>query len=257
MILRRFMHHVKEQNWFAVGLDFGIVVLGVIIGFQVTAWNEDRENEARGRAYLERIEDDLALDIASYDDRLAFWSTVSDYGVQALETSRDTDRTPDIEADWNLVVAFFQASQVSEFNAVQTTYNEITSAGELGLIANLYVRERLSIYYMLTENFTLTERPAYRVSVRGIIPVRLQLYIWENCWSSDFYGQQFLVACAPPPDSDDLGPTASQLIADTALHNQLRYWISTLHVMQTMGRDRRSEADTIREVIAAERGADQ
>jgi len=253
MILRRFMHHVKEQNWFAVWLDLGIVVLGVIIGFQVTAWNENRESAARGRAYLERIQDDLALDIASYDDRIAFWSTVSDFGVQALATSRDPDRTPDTGADWDLIVAYFQASQVSEFNAVQTTYNEITSAGELGLIANLYVRERLSIYYMLTENFTLTERPAYRVSVRGIIPVRLQLYIWENCWSSDFYGQQFLVACGPPPDSNDVGPTASRLMVDTELHNQLRYWISTLQVMQTMGQDRRSEAVAFREIITTER----
>jgi hypothetical protein len=29
MILRRISAHVKDQNWFAVGVDFVIVVIGV------------------------------------------------------------------------------------------------------------------------------------------------------------------------------------------------------------------------------------
>tara|TARA_R110002096_G_scaffold36759_7_gene102384 strand:- start:1398 stop:2171 length:774 start_codon:yes stop_codon:yes gene_type:complete len=256
MILSRIIHHLRTQNWTAVALEFVIVIAGVVIGFQVTAWNETREGEARGEAYLERIQSDLAVDIASYDDRIAFWSAVSDYGVQALETSNNPDRIADTEADWELIVAYFQASQVSEFNAVQTTYTEITSAGELGLIANLNVRERLSVYYTLTENFTMTERPAYRVTVRGIIPVRLQLYIWENCWDSDFYGRQFLIACDPPADGGEIMSTANLLATDTELHNELRYWISTLQVLQTMGRDRRGEASDIRAAIAADRGAE-
>lgn len=32
MILRRLTKHVKDQNWFAVALDFLIVVVGVFIG---------------------------------------------------------------------------------------------------------------------------------------------------------------------------------------------------------------------------------
>jgi hypothetical protein len=41
MTLRRITKHVKDQNWFAVGLDFLIVVFGVFMGFQVQQWNED------------------------------------------------------------------------------------------------------------------------------------------------------------------------------------------------------------------------
>ena len=32
MILRRITKHVKDQNWFAVGIDFIIVVVRVFIG---------------------------------------------------------------------------------------------------------------------------------------------------------------------------------------------------------------------------------
>jgi len=37
MILCRVTEHVKAQNWFAVGIDFLIVVTGVFIGIQLSA----------------------------------------------------------------------------------------------------------------------------------------------------------------------------------------------------------------------------
>lgn len=43
MILRRVIAHVKAQNWFAVAIDFVIVVLGVFIGIQVANWNAARQ----------------------------------------------------------------------------------------------------------------------------------------------------------------------------------------------------------------------
>ena len=42
MLLRRITQHVKNQNWFAVLLDFLIVVVGVFIGIQVANWNDGR-----------------------------------------------------------------------------------------------------------------------------------------------------------------------------------------------------------------------
>lgn len=43
MLLRSLSGHVKDQNWFAVGLDFLIVVFGIFIGFQLNNWNENRK----------------------------------------------------------------------------------------------------------------------------------------------------------------------------------------------------------------------
>jgi hypothetical protein len=44
MILRRVTKHVKDQNWFAVGLDFCIVVVGILIAFQITNWSNARQD---------------------------------------------------------------------------------------------------------------------------------------------------------------------------------------------------------------------
>lgn len=60
MLLRRITAHIKDQNWFAVGIDFGIVVIGVFIGLQVANWNDDRAVRQDQRAMLEQIYADLA-----------------------------------------------------------------------------------------------------------------------------------------------------------------------------------------------------
>ena len=46
MILRRITKHVKDQNWFAVGLDFFIVLAGILIAFQITNWSESQSERA-------------------------------------------------------------------------------------------------------------------------------------------------------------------------------------------------------------------
>ena len=59
MLLRSITKHVREQNWFAVFLDFFIVVAGILIAFQITNWNEARQNKASERNYLERLQRDI------------------------------------------------------------------------------------------------------------------------------------------------------------------------------------------------------
>ena len=58
-ILGRLSKAVREQNWFAVVLELAIVVLGVVIGFQVTGWGQDRADRAQERAYLHQLMADL------------------------------------------------------------------------------------------------------------------------------------------------------------------------------------------------------
>ena len=59
MILRRVIAHVREQNWTAVGIDFLIVVIGIVVGFQVTAWGNERADRATEQSYLTQLAADL------------------------------------------------------------------------------------------------------------------------------------------------------------------------------------------------------
>jgi hypothetical protein len=59
MLLRRLTKHIKEQNWFAVGLDFVIVVMGILIAFQITTWSESRKNIELEKKYLNRLHEEI------------------------------------------------------------------------------------------------------------------------------------------------------------------------------------------------------
>ncbi|MCX7554747.1 hypothetical protein OS175_12770 [Marinicella sp. S1101] len=59
MLLRRITEHVKDQNWFAVFLDFLIVVVGVFIGIQVANWNAERQNQAKAEFLVDRLYEEV------------------------------------------------------------------------------------------------------------------------------------------------------------------------------------------------------
>jgi len=58
-ILGRLSQAVREQNWFAVALEVLIVVLGVVIGFQVTGWGQARADRVKEQVYLRQLAADL------------------------------------------------------------------------------------------------------------------------------------------------------------------------------------------------------
>jgi hypothetical protein len=61
MILRKFIKHVTDQNWFAVGLDVIVVIVGIFLGLQVQDWNEGRQLKQEERTYLQKLHDEVVL----------------------------------------------------------------------------------------------------------------------------------------------------------------------------------------------------
>jgi len=55
LIVQRISQAIREQNWVAVALEFLIVVSGVVIGFQITAWNQLQAERKQGETNLALI----------------------------------------------------------------------------------------------------------------------------------------------------------------------------------------------------------
>ncbi len=68
MILRRITVHVKAQNWFAVALDFVIVVVGVFIGIQVSNWNAAQSQRHDYNMALERYAAEIDANLSDLAD---------------------------------------------------------------------------------------------------------------------------------------------------------------------------------------------
>ena len=59
MILARITKAIREQNWFAVVLEFIIVISGVVIGFQIQGWSATLRERDREAAYLARLHTEI------------------------------------------------------------------------------------------------------------------------------------------------------------------------------------------------------
>ena len=250
MIIRNIVDSLRTRNLGTLTMELFIVVLGVFIGIQVSNWNDDRKDRLRGLAYLERISADLEADIESYQGRIVFWNQVRHYGDVALTYAATQDKGE--YSDWELILAYFQASQLAEFYTSDTTYQELKSEGALGLIANHDLRSMLAEYYTFADNPAVRERPIYRENVRGIIPLALQSYVWSDCYDSKDGIHQELLDCPPPEDLADYVQVLDSLGRDAALTGQLRYWMSSMQVATLIGEGRTDLANKIRAFIASE-----
>lgn len=73
VLLRRLSKHIKDQNWFAVCIDFLIVVIGVFIGIQVANWNDLKGTQSELRASLDRLDKETTINIGLIDRVLSYY----------------------------------------------------------------------------------------------------------------------------------------------------------------------------------------
>jgi len=70
MIPRRLYEHVRNHNWFAVLIDFIVVVVGVFVGVQVSNWNESVKDRSRTERVIETLRESLS-DSVRVESRIA------------------------------------------------------------------------------------------------------------------------------------------------------------------------------------------
>lgn len=143
MILRRLTEHIKAQNWFAVGLDFVIVVLGVFIGLQVSNWNDARLDRQHATATLARLQEEfetIDASLVTSVQRLERSTRASGIIIEAIRRgSRPNDD-----------VAFMEqlalANTLPDVPPASATYAELVSTGGLTRIPDPRLRSALTRY---------------------------------------------------------------------------------------------------------------
>lgn len=67
MILRRLARRLINQDWMAAAIEFGIVVIGIYVAFEVERWRDDREQQANNELFLQLLSTELVGKIAALD----------------------------------------------------------------------------------------------------------------------------------------------------------------------------------------------
>lgn len=161
MLLRSITEHVKNQNWFAVGIDFAIVVIGVFVGIQVSNWNEARVERGVADRHLGEIAEDLQAHLdfhgALYGSAVARIAA-ADYLIEAagFDALPDTltlsvttfiaPETPEVrEEDLDNILGWLNLVRVTV--STRNGYESLISSGNLGLLRNRDLARQIQQYY--------------------------------------------------------------------------------------------------------------
>jgi hypothetical protein len=254
MTLRTLIGRARDRDWMGVLVEIVIVVVGVFLGLQASNWNQDRQDSARGREYLARIDADLQGEIVLLRDTLEFSRSVGAYGDGAIAYAEAGTLYKD--SAWQTLLAYYQASQVWPFRQPSTTFQEIRGSGELQLIRNAALRARIAAHYGDNAGSHAMEvlglLPKYREDVRGMTPWPIQRYIWAHCYRSDENKLQQLVDCASPVSADEATAIITQYRQDAALTAELRFWLATVNTAQFMLASIQTDAEGVDRDVKAE-----
>lgn len=164
MILRRLSEHVKAQNWFAVAIDFVIVVVGVFVGLQVNNWNATLQDRSRETSYVAGLAEDIRADIAEMDEiirvstvrlsvldsMLATADGALPDGFQSARGRIEIEDAPPFSAAESGApgIAIFI---LTTFEGNRLAYDSMINTGGIGLIRNASLLLEVQSYYATAE----------------------------------------------------------------------------------------------------------
>jgi hypothetical protein len=145
MLLRRVIQHVRAQNWTAVGLDFAIVVVGILLAMQISEWNQARHDRVRERAYLARIAADLEQSFKDIEDSIELEQQREAQGRLLLDSVGNEQAA---RADPSrYLVALVRGGYTYSPSIRSHAFDELRSSGELGLIMDKALLVAITEFY--------------------------------------------------------------------------------------------------------------
>lgn len=232
MVIRRIRDHVADHNWFAVAIDFAIVVAGVFLGTQANDWNQARADRVKAAGYRERLIGEIRFDQRQYHQQFLYYTAARRHGLAAL----DALQHPGAPVGEPFLIDAYQATQMDLTAPKHFVFDELVSAGLAGLIGDEKLQELLSDHYLslATDLPQLAEAPPYRELLRKEMAYPVQAAIRARCGdrnvaiAGQVIGQEVPEHCSLGLDPRLVAESARHLRAIPRLDTALTRYLSAL-----------------------------
>lgn len=183
MILRRFMKHVTDQNWFAVGLDVLVVITGIFLGMQVTEWNEGRQGAELGQKLRASLIEDLEEKNNRIDRILAYNRVSVEFAISSIDWLEGKSLEP-IPEKRRLVQLYLPLADYP-VGTNSATYTQMITNGTLYLLGDDALQNRVVRYYENVQRLRLylagESSHDYRDAFRSIVSPLLYNQLVNRC----------------------------------------------------------------------------
>ncbi len=134
MILRRFIQHIKDQNWFTVGLDLLVLIMGIFLGLQAQGWYEDSKDRNDEAEFKVRLKEDVVYVNQASSRVLSRRLETFDNLKKAVQSLRSNDKNSTLsQAECD---AIGNSDILNIVIAELPSITELQSSGRLGIITD-------------------------------------------------------------------------------------------------------------------------
>ena len=224
MLLSSITKHVRAQNWFAVFIDFCIVVVGVFIGIEVANWNATRAVDAKERELLVELKHDIENDIFKatvLSDHFANVHAAAKRSIAFMDRGESCG-----DECWPVLADFFHASHWFPVAVKRATFEAMRSQG---LPRSLDIVSAVEDYFAQNQinALVLNELPTYREIVRSLLTVSVLEAYWSSCWTLDAGIETIRYEDCPQKVSNEVAEqTVNTIINHEGIRPSLTFWLS-------------------------------
>jgi hypothetical protein len=222
MILRRLTKHIKDQNWFAVGLDFVIVVVGILIAFQITNWSENRAERAQEVRHLSSMKRDVESSIRILNDSIANLQRQQN-ARQALYTFH-AEPAAVMESDELDKLISDGLFSLERANLNQTTFETLKSSGQMSMIKSFELVKALQDLSAKIDKEKVDKNEDFQFTYRIVDPLLIGEGDFDNILMLDYNRLPWVTKQPGAGYSPDLvrSQRFKNIILYKALYGQLR-----------------------------------
>jgi len=144
VILDNLSRALKTQNWLAAGVEFVIVIAGVVIGFQINAWAQAQATEKREAALLDRLHDEIEESVRALNAVTQLYETANALRTEAIERLIARNFVDINQEDFAFGIN--STGLLPALSVPEGVYTEIVSSGMLSELGDSSFRKALSDY---------------------------------------------------------------------------------------------------------------
>lgn len=155
----------SRSNWLKLILELIAVFVGIMAGFFVNSYQENKAERELEHKYLESFQENLLVDSAQIKTQMAEDQNNLDISRRAAYTMATTKLPRDSALVVLSVIATF-----NNLNMQDATYESIVNSGNLGLIRDWELREALVNYYRYQQTMRDVEEVYNEYIVSYVMP---------------------------------------------------------------------------------------
>ncbi len=156
MILSRLSKAIRKQDWFAVLIEFVVVVLGIFVGLQANDWAQERRDRDQERAALERLflESESACQLLN--GNLQRTLELNQIRRSAVQFADSQEPVPQDELP--LKIGINTLARFPPVMPISVAYEELKSSGQMQLIRSAELRSQIAEFHTELAFFNQLQR---------------------------------------------------------------------------------------------------